>query len=145
MNTYQWLLIHGIPNYILLLLIFIPIVATIVNLLRYIVGTKSFGIYAPLTLTFAYIFTGIRIGLLITATVIIATLLAYSLLKKIRMHYISRITIVYIFTTIAIIILLAGITFTNLSTNVLPPLEAIPPAGIILIATLSDFFVKQYI
>ena len=141
-----WIIEHGVTEEILMMLLFVPVIATVVNFSRYIVGFKTLGIYAPMTLAFAYIFTGIRFGLLITVAVITATLLSYSILKKIRMHYISRTTINYIFISFFVILIIVlnevspvKITTANHNVNTLPPL------GVILITTLSDFFIKQYI
>jgi len=131
---------------ILLYLLYIPIIATIVNAARYLVGMKMYGLYAPTLLAFAYIFTGIRFGLLITIAVIASTLLTYYVLRKIRMHYLSRIAINYTiisFAILGIIVLneISPISFT--SNNHI--LTTATPLGIVIIATLSDFFIKQYV
>ncbi|MCA9376325.1 hypothetical protein H6763_03305 [Candidatus Nomurabacteria bacterium] len=141
-----WITQHGVTEQMLILLLFIPIIATIVNLSRYLIGFKTLGIYAPMTLSFAYIFTGIRFGLLVTLAVILSTLLTYSLLKKIRMHYLSRITINYILISVLVVgvIVLNDVSPISLTTEH-HDATTIPPLGVILIATLSDFFIKQYV
>ncbi len=141
-----WIVEHGVTEEILQMLLFIPIIATLINFSRYVVGLKTLGIYAPMVLAFAYIFTGIRFGLLITVAVIVATLLSHTVLNKIRMHYLSRTTVNYIFITvfvIGVIILneVSPIKITTENHNV----ATLPPLGIILIVTLSDFFIKQYV
>lgn len=136
----------GITTDILTILLFIPIIATLINFSRYIIGFKTLGIYAPMTLSFAYVFTGIRFGLLITAAVIFATLLSYQIFKKVRMHYISRITINYSivsFFIIMIIILNENLPFSFTTND--HSVAALPPLGILLIVALSDFFIKQYV
>lgn len=138
----NWLLDNGISEQILELLIAIAILATIVSLARYLFGSKSYGIYAPIILAIAYSYTGLKYGLVITAVVIVTALLSYSVLKKIRMHYITRIAINYCILTISlmsffIIINRFGLTLDNL--------EHIPPLAFISIATLGDFFTKQYV
>lgn len=142
----QTLIQYGITQDILLYLLYIPLIATVVNGARYVVGMKMYGIYAPMTLAFAYIFTGIRFGLLVTAAVILATLFSYAILRKIRMHYLSRIAINYVmiaFFVIGIIVLneASPISITTANHSV----GSIPPLGVVLIATLSDFFIKQYV
>ena len=146
MHVADWLINSGLTREILLILIYIPILATVINVMRYILGTKTFGIYAPLTLAFAYTFTGLRFGLLITIAVILSTLLSYQFLRKIRMHYISRIAMNYTLVSYAIILTLFLVSY--LPVSILPPtyvVAAIPPLGIILIVALSDFFIKQYV
>ncbi len=135
-----------ITEEILIFMLFIPVLATLINISRYVVGFKTFGVYAPMTLAFAYSFTGLRFGLLVTFAVVISSLLSYTLLKQIRMHYLSRITINYIFITF----ILLGVLIVNeiapwSITTEQHQIATVPPLGIILIATLSDFFVKEYV
>lgn len=145
-NVMVWIKDSVITEEIFIFMLFIPIIATLVNISRYVIGFKAFGIYAPMTLSFAYIFTGLRFGLLVTAAVVLSSLLSYTLLKQIRMHYLSRITINYIIITF----MLLGILIINeISpwpiTTEQHQIATVPPLGIILIATLSDFFVKEYV
>jgi hypothetical protein len=137
-----WLLSHGISNEILELLIAIALLSTIVSLSRYVFGSKSYGIYAPIILAISYSYTGLRYGLAITAVVIATSLFSYSILKKIRMHYITRIAINYCILTLAIIIFLLLINRFGLT---LDNIENIPPLALISITALGDFFTKQYV
>ncbi|HVX92902.1 MAG TPA: 7TM domain-containing protein, partial [Candidatus Dojkabacteria bacterium] len=65
MNFTDWILAHGISISVLEIIVFIPILATIINFARYFIGFKSFGIYGPIVLALSYTFTGLRYGLLI--------------------------------------------------------------------------------
>ena len=119
----KWVLDNGLSERTLELLVGIAIVATIVSLARYLFGSKSFGIYAPVILAVAFTYTGLRYGLVITAVVITSSLLSYLILSKIRMHYISRMAINYCLIIMSLI----------------------QPLAIISIIGLSDFFAKQQI
>jgi hypothetical protein len=55
-------------------------------------------------LAIAYSYTGLRYGLAITAIVILTTLFSYTILKKIRMHYIARIAVNYCLLAIFLVI-----------------------------------------
>jgi hypothetical protein len=145
-STFLWIKDNVVTEEILVFMLFIPIIATLVNISRYIIGFRTFGIYAPMTLAFAYVFTGIRFGLLVTAAVIISTLLSYTLLKQIRMHYLSRITINYILITFVLlgVLIVNEISPWSITTEQ-HQIATLPPLGIILIVALSDFFVKEYI
>jgi hypothetical protein len=138
----NWLLENGVPTQILEMLIAIAILATIVSLARYVFGSKSYGIYAPIILSIAYSYTGLKYGLVITAVVIATSLLSYSILKKIRMHYITRIAINYCILTMALMLFFVLVQTFGLS---LENLEYIPPLAFISIAALGDFFTKQYV
>ena len=138
----SWLIENGLPEKTIELLVAITIVATIVSIFRYILGTKSYGIYAPIILAIAYSYTGLKYGLATTIVVILTTLLSHYLLRKIRMHYITRIAINYCLLTMAItgFILIAHKYKLGLEN-----ISNIPPLALISIATLSDFFIKQLV
>ncbi len=138
----QWILEHGVPEKTLELFLAITIVATIVSIFRYLFGTKSYGIYAPILLAIAYSYTGLKYGLAITFMVITVSLLSHLVLKKIRMHYITRIAINYCLLSIALVSFIIlidelGLGLENMST--------VPPLALISIAALSDFFTKQFV
>jgi hypothetical protein len=91
----------------LIVLLSLPIVATIVGIARHIVGAKSLGIYAPIVLTYSFfalsldgryqtypdILLGIRYGLAFTLVVLTTSVLGTWLVKRARMHYFPKISI----------------------------------------------------
>ncbi|HNW23358.1 MAG TPA: 7TM domain-containing protein [Candidatus Dojkabacteria bacterium] len=141
-NLTQWIINQGISQMVLEIMISMCIVATVVSIARYIFGNKTYGIYAPIVLAIAYSYTGLRYGLAITLMVILTSLLSYSVLKKIRMHYITRIATNYIILSIVLVFFF--ILINNFSLG-LDNMSNIPPLAFISIAALSDFFIKQYI
>jgi hypothetical protein len=138
----QLLLDNGISRQILELLVAISLLATLVSIARYIFGSKTYGIYAPIILAISYSYSGLRYGLVVTATVILTTLISYSIIKKIRMHYITRIAINYCLLSITLVLLFLVVDRYGLG---LENMANIPPLAVISIAALSDFFIKQYV
>jgi hypothetical protein len=138
----KWVIDNGINEGVLELILGVTIIATIVSIARYIVGSKTFGIYAPIILCIAFLFTGLKYGLIITAIVIGISLLSYTLLSKIRMHYIARIAINYCLMSIVFLLFLILIKHFGLG---LQNMSLIQPLAIISIFALSDFFIKQYV
>lgn len=138
----QWLLDNGIETQTLELLVAITLLATIVSIARYIFGSKTYGIYAPIILAIAYSYSGLRYGLAITAMVIITTLTSYSILKKIRIHYITRIAINYCLLSISLVIFFLIIERYGIG---LENMAQVPALAVVSIAALSDFFIKQYV
>lgn len=137
-----WIINHGISQTVLEILISMCIVATIVSIARYIFGSKTYGIYAPILLAISYSYTGLKYGLAVTLVVILTSLLSFSILKRIRMHYITRIATNYIILSIVLIGFFLLIEEFGLG---LENMSNIPPLAFISIAALSDFFIKQYI
>ncbi len=138
----QWLLDTGINQQVLELLLAVMVLATIVSLARYILGTKSYGIYAPIILAIAYSYTGLRYGLAITLIVVLTTLFSYTILKRIRMHYIARIAVNYCLLSIFLVIFFIVVKKFGLG---LENMANIPGLAVISIAAISDFFIKQYV
>jgi hypothetical protein len=137
-----WILENGVSEQILELLVAITLLATIVSISRYIFGSKTYGIYAPIILAIAYSYTGLRYGLVITAIVILTTLFSYSFLRRIRMHYITRIAINYCFLSIVLIL---TFLIVNRYGFGLDNMTNIPPLAVISITALSDFFITSYV
>lgn len=138
----QWIIEHGVPEKTLELFLAISIVATIVSLFRYFFGTKSFGIYAPILLAIAYSYTGLKYGLAVTLVVILGSLLSHLVLRKIRMHYITRIAINYCLLSVALITFMVAINRVGFG---LENMSTVPPLALISIVALSDFFTKQFV
>jgi hypothetical protein len=138
----QWLISHGVSTQTLEMMVFVPILATLVSIVRYVLGLKTFGIYAPIILAIAFKFTGLAYGVVLTTIVILSTLLTYTALRRVRMHYITRIAINYVVLSICIV--LGIVAFDSLSIG-FNNFHAINPLAIVSIAALSDFFVKMYV
>ncbi|MDY0096764.1 MAG: 7TM domain-containing protein [Candidatus Dojkabacteria bacterium] len=138
----EWIIDHGISQMVLEILIAMCIVATIVSISRYLVGGKTYGIYAPVLLSIAYSYTGLKYGLAVTLIVILTSLLSYSVLKKVRIHYITRIATNYIVLSMVLVLFFVLIDTLGLG---LENMSNIPPLAFISIAALSDFFTKQYV
>jgi len=138
----EWIITHGISQMVLEILIAMCIVSTIVSIARYVVGGKTYGIYAPIILAIAYSYTGLKYGLAITFVVILTSLLSYSILRKIRMHYITRVATNYTILSIFLVLFFLLIDSFGLG---LENMSNIPPLAFIGIATLSDFFIRQYV
>jgi hypothetical protein len=138
----QWILEHGVSITVLELLIAVSVLATVVSIARYFIGSKTYGIYAPILLAIAYSYTGLKYGLSITLVVILTSLLSYSILRRIRMHYITRIAANY---TILVMVLIGFFLLVDRFKLGLENMMNIPPLAFISIAALSDFFIRQYV
>jgi len=140
----SWLIQLGISEDLLLVLIFVPILATLITFSRYITGIKTFGIYASMILSFAYYFMGARQGFIITVLVIFSSWLIRNILRKVRLHYLSRLAIVY--SSISIIILaFIAITCYIPSDNPILDFRYLQPVPLAMIISVTDRFMANYI
>lgn len=143
MELSSWLFSLSIPQVLLEVLIIIPILATLISIGRYVIGLKTLGVYAPIILAIGYMLTGLRYGLALTFLVVVASLIGYRLLSKVRMHYITRVAGNY--ALLSILLISGIIAFDNMPFLNLNNFDKINPIGVVLIATLSDFFIKMYV
>ncbi|MBN2101128.1 hypothetical protein JW710_04550 [Candidatus Dojkabacteria bacterium] len=143
-NVSQWLIDIGISNEVLLILCFVPIFVTTTTISRYITGIKTFGIYSPMILSFAYYFMGARQAVTITILVVVVSWATRNILKKTRLHYLSRLSLVYTMNCIAIMAFIAATSFIP-SDNPVFDFRNIQPLPLAMIISITDRFVSNYI
>jgi len=109
-----------------LLLLALPIVTTVVGIFRHVIGIKTASIYAPIIVTYAFFelgfrgneysqlqpdyLRGLQFGLLLYVIVFAASTLLYLSIKRLRMHYIPKSTLVLIGVSLTLMtVVFAGI------------------------------------
>jgi len=100
----------NIPQSTVILLLMLPIIATVVAFFRQIIGIKAFGIYTPSIITFAFLAfepKGWKYGTLIFIMMILIGLLSRYTLRYLRVLYLPRVAITLTFVSFAMIGVLA--------------------------------------
>ncbi len=82
-----WGVTKGVSTNTLVLLLLLPLVATLVSFLHYVVGLSGYGIFMPTMIAVAFLATGVFGGLLLFALILIVSLLSNLLLKKLKLHF----------------------------------------------------------
>ena len=80
----------GVSEKTIILFLLLPLVASLVAASRHIIGFRGFGIFLPTALALAFYSTGIGVGLLVFASILLAATLARRLLRSLRIHYLPR-------------------------------------------------------
>lgn len=137
----RFFIIEGIPFDTVVLLLMLPIIATLIAFLRQVVGIKAFGIYTPLIITFAFLATnGLRYGVAIFLAVIFIGMLMRFMLKPFRLLYLPRVAIML--TIVAILILLLLVFGGSMHRTGLASVSIFP---ILIMITLVEKFVAVQI
>lgn len=102
----QFITSQGVDIEMAYLILSLPFLATLVAIFRQIVGIKSFGIYTPLSLAFAFWATGLKYGLLIFIIILTTGTMVRYLLKNFTLLYIPRMAIVITAISIATLVML---------------------------------------
>ena len=131
---------QGVSIETIYLILALPFIATLIAAFRQLIGIKSFGIYTPLVLTFAFWAIGIKYGLAIFIVIFITGTAVRYVLRNFRLLYMPRMAIVLTVISLAILTLLAVggyLQKTGLaSTSILP---------ILILITLIEKFISTQV
>ena len=97
----RYLTDQGVSAEALMLVLMLPIVATVIALARQVVGIKGFGIYTPLIIAFAFWAIGLQYGIVVFSVIILIGSLMRFIVKKFRLLYLPRMAIIIIGVTIS--------------------------------------------
>ncbi len=121
------------------LLLALPFVATLITFFRQIVGIKSFGIYTPLVLTFAFWATDLKYGLAIFAVILFTGTAVRYFLRNFKLLYLPKMAIVITAISLAILATLAIGGYTSRTGLASTSIFAI----LILITLIEKFISTQ--
>lgn len=131
---------RGVSEETIILLLMLPIVATIIAFARQVIGIKGFGIYTPLIISFAFLATGLKYGLAFFIIIILIGTLARLVVKRFRLLYLPRMAIVL--TAVAISIFAVFLEGAYSGRN---GLTAASIFAIIVMITLVEKFIASQI
>jgi len=135
----NYIIQQGVPEETILLILMLPIIATVIAFARQIIGWKAFGIYTPLITAFAFWAIGLKYSLIIFLTVLVIGMFTRFIIKKLRLLYLPRIAIVL--TVVSLIILALFVIIGSIGKNGLLHASIFPV--LILITLLEEFIGAQ--
>lgn len=120
----------GIPANTIVLILLIPVIATLVTFVRVVVGLPSLEMLVPIVLAFAFVAVGISAGLIILSAVVLASFVSRTLLRKVPIMYFPKRSLSHL--------LLAVFVFAALTLAIMLDIQSIRDLSIfpILILTL---------
>ena len=78
---------RGIEPNLIVLLLLLPLVATLVSVLHYVFGLSGYGIFMPTMIAVTFLATGIFGGLLLFGMILMISLFGGLLLRKLKLHF----------------------------------------------------------
>ena len=102
----RWAVERGVPASTIVLIFLLPLVATIVSILHYVVGLTGFGIFTPTMMAVAFLNTGIVGGLMLFLMILGMSLVGRMLTSKLKIHYWPSRSINLLFVCIGIAVLM---------------------------------------
>jgi len=99
----NYLVDSGIPANTVVLILLLPIIATIVAFMKQVVGITTFGVYTPSIITLSFWILGLKFGITMILIIFLVGAGMRYILKKYRLLYIPKMAIV--FSAVAFIVL----------------------------------------
>jgi len=120
----------GIPANTIVLILLIPVIATMIAFVRVIIGLPSLEMLVPIVLAFAFVAVGITAGLIILAAVVLASFVSRTLLRRVPIMFFPKRSLSHLF--------LAFFVFGALTVAIILDIESIRNVSIfpVLILTL---------
>lgn len=132
----NYLLSQGVSAQAVILLLMLPIIATIFAFLKQVIGITTFGLYTPSIIALSFLALGWWVGVLFLLVVLATGYLTRSAMKKWRLLYIPKVAIILTVVSITLLILVAigtaaGLAFSRDTIFIL-----------LIMSTLSENFLN---
>ena len=105
---------RGAPANTIVLLLLLPLVATLISFLHYVFGLSGYGIFMPTMIAIAFLATGVFGGLLLFALILSISMLCRMVLKKLRLHFLASRTINLLFISLTTFALMMVTSYAEL-------------------------------
>lgn len=123
---------RGVPANILVLILLFPVVTAIIAASRHLVGIRGFGIFTPALVSVGFLATGITSGILLFLVIIVVASLGGPVIKKLRLPYLPRTSLLLWVVSMAVLALLLAAPYVGL--EVLTELSIFPVLVLVLLA-----------
>ncbi len=103
----QYMLARGIASQTILLLLMLPVIATILSFLKQAVGMTTFGLFVPSILALSFLALGWWVGLLFFLFIIIIGSLSRLFTGRLHILYVPKVAIIITIVSLSLLVLLA--------------------------------------
>lgn len=128
---------RGVPENTIVLLLLLPLIASIVSVLHYVVGVSGYGIFMPTMMAVALLATGLRAGLILFIAILGVTLLGNMILRKWKLHFWPGRSITLLIISLTVFAILALAAYFGVSD-----VEKISIFPILFMILLTEEFIR---
>ncbi len=136
----SYLVNNGIPINNILLILLIPVIATILAFARQVIGLKAFGLVTPAITTLAFLVMGLKVGLTVFLVVLLSGTITRFILRRFHLLYLPRMALVLTTASLAILLMFGAYASTSDMTSVSFSIFPI----LILIILAEEFIAVQF-
>lgn len=114
----NYMVTHGVPATTVILLLMLPIIATILAFLKQMIGITTFGLFTPSIVALSFLALGWPVGLFFLISILATGYATRSAMRRWRLLYIPKVAIIITVVSLTLLALLAiaatlGITFAR--------------------------------
>lgn len=102
----QALVNQGYPLEVLILILLLPLAATLVALARYLVGIQGLGTFIPMMLGIIFLSTGFWPGLLLFISILLIETIVILILRRLKVHFMAKMALVLLVVCLTLLSLL---------------------------------------
>lgn len=130
------MLTQGVPSQTVILLLVLPVIATILAFFKQVIGITTFGLYTPSIISLSFLALGWQSGVFFLFFILITGYATRALMRRWRLLYIPKVAIVLAVVSFTLLLLMAGSaylgrTFTRETIFIL-----------LIMSTLSESFLS---
>ncbi|TSC98320.1 MAG: Transglutaminase protein [Candidatus Peregrinibacteria bacterium Greene1014_49] len=103
----NFMLMHGVSSQTVMLLLMLPLIATILAFLKQVIGMTTFGLYAPSIVALSFLALGWKIGLLFLLAIVATGYATRSFMRRWRLLYIPKVAIIITVVSLTLLVLVA--------------------------------------
>ncbi len=104
----NYMLLHGMSSQTVLLLLMLPVIATILSFLKQVIGVVTYGLFAPAIVALSFLALGWLPGLLFFLFIAAAGYLSRAAVTRMHILYIPKMAIIITLISLSLLLLLAG-------------------------------------
>lgn len=129
----------GVPANTIVLLLLLPVVATVIAATRQIIGIRGFGIFLPAALSVTFVAIGPILGLILFITIVVISTLVRMITRKLKLklQYLPRMALILWFVSFGIL----GILFASPLINY-SPLKNVSIFPVLVLTLLTEDFTR---
>lgn len=102
----SFLINRGVPINSIILILMLPVIATILAFARQVIGIKAFGIITPAMTTLSFLVMGLRYGLIVFVVVLLSGTITRVVLRRLRLLYLPRMALVLTSVSLSLLFVL---------------------------------------
>ena len=132
----NYMLTHGVSSQTVILLLVLPIIATILAFMKQVIGITTFGLFAPSIVVLSFLVLGWKIGIIFLLFILTTGYATRMFMRRWRLLYIPKVAIILTVVSLTLLLLIGlgawyGMTFNRDTVFVL-----------LIMSTLAESFLN---